>query len=81
MADAQNFDLVGTLIIEKGLTGENLSLKIFSYLDISSRLRVRMVSKTWYRFLTRRKKMWMAEVRKIVSLLEYIDKSSPTNPL
>ena len=81
MADAKNFDLVGTLINEKGLTGENLSLKIFSYLDISSRLRVRMVSKTWYRFLTRQIKMWMAEVRKIVSLLEYIDKSSPTNPL
>ena len=81
MADAKNFDLVGTLIIEKGLTGENLSLKIFSYLDISSRLRIRMVSKTWYLFLTRQIKMWMAEIRKIVFLLEYIDKSSPTNPL
>ena len=81
MADTKNFDLVGTLIIEKGLTGENLSLKIFSYLDISSRLRIRMVSKTWYRFLTRQKKMWMAEIRKIVSLLEYIDKRAPTNPL
>ena len=81
MADAQNFDLVGTLIIEKGLTGENLSLKIFSYLDISSRLRVRMVSKTWYRFLTRQIKMWMEELRNIVSLLEYIDKSAPTNLL
>ena len=81
MADAQNFDLVGTLINEKGLTGENLSLKIFSYLDISSRLRVRMVSKTWYRFLTRQIKMWMAEVRKIVSTLECIDKSSLGYPL
>ena len=81
MADAKNFDLVGTLINEKGLTGENLSLKIFSYLDISSRLRVRMVSKTWYRFLTRQIKMWMEEIRKIVSLLEYIDKSAPINPL
>ena len=81
MADAQNFDLVGTLINEKGLTGENLSLKIFSYLDISSRLRVRMVSKTWYRFLARQIKMWMAEIRKIVPLLEYVDKQSPTNPL
>ena len=81
MADAQNFDLVGTLINEKGLTGENLSLKIFSYLDISSRLRVRMVSKTWYRFSTRQIKMWMAEVRKALSLLEYIDKPSSKNPL
>ena len=81
MADAQNFDLIGTLINEKGLTGENLSLKIFSYLDISSRLRVRMVSKTWYRFSTRQIKMWMAEVRKAVSLLEYIDKPSSKNPL
>ena len=81
MADAKNFDLVGTLITKKGLTGENLSLKIFSYLDISSRLRVRMVSKTWYRFSTRQIKMWMAEVRKAVSLLEYIDKPSSKNPL
>ena len=48
MADAQNFDLVGTLINEKGLTGENLSLKIFSYLDTNEKVKVSMVNKRWF---------------------------------
>ena len=41
------FDIIGTLINEKSLTGENLSRQILSYLDISSLFRVQMVSKTW----------------------------------
>ena len=45
--EGRPFDIIGTLITEKSLTGENLSRQIFSYLDISSLFRVQMVSKTW----------------------------------
>ena len=47
IAECDPFDIIGTLITEKSLTGENLSRQIFSYLDISSLFRVQMVSKTW----------------------------------
>ena len=47
IAECHPFDIIGTLITEKSLTGENLSRQIFSYLDISSFFRVQMVSKTW----------------------------------
>ena len=47
IAECGQFDIIGTLITEKSLTGENLSRQIFSYLDISSLFRVQMVSKTW----------------------------------
>ena len=41
------FDIIGTLLSEKSMTGQNLTRQIFSYLDISSLFRVQMVSKTW----------------------------------
>ena len=41
------FDIIGTFLTEKSMTGENLTRQIFSYLDISSLFRVQMVSKTW----------------------------------
>ena len=34
--DFKNFDIVGTLMTEMGLTGENLTRQIFSYLDMTS---------------------------------------------
>ena len=41
------FDIIGTFLTEKSMTGENITKQIFSYLDISSLFRVQMVSKTW----------------------------------
>ena len=41
------FDIIGTLLSEKSMTGQNLTRQIFSYLDISSLFRVQIVSKTW----------------------------------
>ena len=46
-AECDKFDIIGTLITEKSLTGANLILQIFSHLDISSLFRIQMVSKTW----------------------------------
>ena len=47
LAECDQFDIIGTLITEKSLTGENLTRQIFSHLDLSSLFRVQMVSKTW----------------------------------
>ena len=47
LAKCDQFDIIGTLLTEKSMTGENLTRQIFSYLDISSLFLVQMVSKTW----------------------------------
>ena len=46
-AECEQFDIIGTLITEKSMTGANLTIQIFSHLDISSLFQVQMVSKTW----------------------------------
>ena len=69
------FDFIEILIIEKGMTGENLTLKIFSYLDFSSLTEARQVSKTWNQFLTKQKCIWMAKLRRTQPFLERICKS------
>ena len=46
-AECDQFDIIGTLITEKSMTGENLTRQIFSHLDLSSLFRVQMVSKAW----------------------------------
>ena len=55
IVDSNSFDIVGTLITEMGLTGENLTRQIFSYLDMTSLVCVRKVSTTWHRFMIRQK--------------------------
>ena len=40
------FDIIGTFLTEKSMTGENLTKQIFSYLDISSIFEFK-----WYRKL------------------------------
>ena len=36
LEDPRNFDILGTLVCNYGMTGENLVREIFSYLDVSS---------------------------------------------
>ena len=51
MADANQFDIIGALITEKGLTGENLTLDILSHvLDIPTFMSFMKVSSTWSQF-------------------------------
>ena len=73
MAEANQCDIIGCMIIEKGLTGENISRQIFSYLDFSSLRNGRMVSKTWNQFLTQQRSIWMNFLRKIEPYLYYVD--------
>merc|ERR1712051_45346 len=60
-----------------GMTGENISRKIFSYLDIFSLMRGRMVSKTWNRYLSQQKCIWMVHLRKTLSFLDYFEEMLP----
>ena len=34
--EPSNFDIIGTLVCNYGMTGENLARKMFSYMDVSS---------------------------------------------
>ena len=64
---------IQTLHDAYGMTGENISRKVFSYLDIFSLMRGRMVSKTWNRYLSQQKCIWMAHLRKTLSFLDYFE--------
>ena len=78
MAEQNQFDIVGTLITQKGLTGENIGLQIFSYMNISTFMSCRSVSKIWKHFLMtqrRLKNIWMEELRKTASYLTCLDQS------
>ena len=70
LAKSIQFDFIEILISEKGLAGENLSRKIFSYLDFSALTEAHQVSKTWNQFLTQRKFIWMEKLRKTEPFLE-----------
>ena len=76
MAEAESttqLDILGILATDMGMTGENISRKIFSYLDIFSLMRGRMVSKIWNRYLSQQKCIWMAHLRKTLSFLDYFE--------
>jgi len=64
---------IQTLHDAYGMTGENISRKIFSYLDIFSLMRGRRVSKIWNRYLSQQKCIWMAHLRKTLSFLDYFE--------
>jgi len=80
MAEAEfttQLDILGILATDMGMTGENISRKIFSYVDIFSLMRGRMVSKTWNRYLSQQKCIWMAHLRKTLSFLDYFEEMLP----
>ena len=76
MAEAEfttQLDILGILATDMGKTGETISRKIFSYVNIFSLMRGRMVSKTWNRYLSQQKCIWMAHLRKTQSFLDYFE--------
>ena len=80
MAEAESttqLDILGTLATDMGKTGENISRKIFSYVDIFCLMRGRIVSKTWNRYLSQQKCIWMAHLRKTQSFLDYFEEMLP----
>ena len=80
MAEAEStvqLDILGTLATDTGKTGGTISRKIFSYVDIFSLMRGRRVSKTWNRYLSQQKCIWMAHLRKTLSFLDYFEEMLP----
>ena len=66
MEDPENFDMIENLLINYGMTGENLAHQIFSYLDFSSLQGGRLVCKSWNHFLTNDKMLWMDLLKFVV---------------
>ena len=59
MEESESFDIVGNLLCNYGMTGEDLAHEIFSYLDFSSIQDSRLVSNPWNLFLSNDRKLWM----------------------
>ena len=72
MAQSKNFDIVGVFLSHYGLTGENIVLQIFSYLDFSSLTKGLLVCKNWKQFLVRDRTLWLNILGQAQPSLEYL---------
>ena len=72
--EPRNFDVIGTLVCNYGMTGENLVHKMFSYLDVSSLQRGHLTCKTWNLFLVNDKKLWMDILRQTRPYFDFLSK-------
>ena len=72
--EPKNFDIIGTLMCNYGMTGENLVHKMFSYLDVSSLQQGRLTCKTWNLFLVNDKKLWIDILRQTRPYFEFLSK-------
>merc|ERR1712051_304619 len=72
--EPRNFDIIGTLVCNYGMTGENLVRKMFSYLDVSSLQQGHLTCKTWNLFLVNDKKLWMDILRQTRPYFEFLSK-------
>ena len=70
--EPRNFDIIGTLVCNYGMTGENLVRKIFSYMDVSSIQEGHLVCKNWNFFLINDKKLWMDILRQTHPYFEFL---------
>jgi len=74
LEEPRNFDIIGTLVCNYGMTGENLVRKIFSYMDVSSLQGGYLVSKTWNFFLINDRKLWMDILRQTHPYFEFLSR-------
>ena len=72
--ESGNFDIVGTLFCNYGLTGKNLVHDIFSYMDVSSIQGGHLVCKTWNLFLINDRELWMKILRRTQPYFEFLSK-------
>ena len=72
--EPRNFDIVGTLVCNYGMTGENLVREIYSYMDVSSLQKGHLVCKTWNFFLINEKRLWMDILRRTQPYLKFLSK-------
>ena len=74
LEESGNFDIIGTLLCNYGLTGQNLARDIFSYMDVSSIQGGHLVCKTWNLFLIKDKNLWMKILRRTQPYFEFLSK-------
>ena len=72
MAESKNFDIVGVFLSDYGLTGQNIALQIFSYLDFSSLQNGLLVCENWNQFLTKDRTLWLQMLGKTQPVLQYL---------
>ena len=72
MEESASFDIVGNLLCNYGMTGEDLAHEIFSYLDFSSIQDSRLVSKPWNLFLSNDRKLWMKILRQTQPYIQFL---------
>ena len=70
------FDLIGELLSNYGdMTGGNIVLEIFSYLDFSTFQRGLLVANSWNHFLANDKKIWLDVLEKqLPNLIHFTNK-------
>ena len=74
LEEPRDFDILGTLVCNYGMTGENLVREIFSYLDVSSLQKGHLVCKTWSLFLINDKRVWMDILRPTQPYFKFVSK-------
>jgi len=74
LEETRNFDIIGTLVCNYGMTGENLVRKIFSYVDVSSVQGGHLVCKNWNFFLINDRKLWMDILRQTHPYFEFLSR-------
>ena len=74
LEETRNFDIIGTLICNYGMTGENLVRQIFSYMDFSSIQGGHLVCKTWNLFLVNDKRLWLDIFKQTHPYFEFVSK-------
>jgi len=78
LTNSTKFDMIGDWISNYGMTGENLTRWIFSYLDFSSIQKGRLVCRTWCRYLINDRILWHGILMKSKIYLEmFFNKMSP----
>ena len=74
LEESGNFDIIGNLFCNYGLTGKNLVHDIFSYMDVSSIQGGHLVCKTWNLFLINDRKLLMRILRRTQPYFEFLSK-------
>ena len=72
LEEPRNFDIIGNLFCDYGMTGANLVRDIFSYMDVSSLQGGHLVCKTWNHFLNNDRKLWMDILRQTEPYFEFL---------
>ena len=82
MVESESFDIVGNLLSNYGMTGEDIAHEIFSHLDFSSIQDSRLVTKPWNLFVSNNRKLWMEMLRQTQPYIQFLtNQLSSVKPL